>query len=424
MSRAATPFGDLYLLADGVGGHAGGAEAAQMTVDGFAAYLRQHPDLPLRDALQNAALEISDTLRTRAASAGMARGMSSTIALVLVHERHATVAHAGDSRVYLIRNRELEQLTRDHSMSQRLLDDHLLTTEEATLHPGNSVLTQAIGGSTQVKLDISEFDLLPGDALLLCSDGLWGYANQSEMQAIVTSPDLGPGGVADALLSLALRGGGGDNISIQFVRFAGVPKPLKPQFRFGLPSTLVLPLAGAAGGLFIAAIGLGFWNYLHPRQVVHIDATPPLAQPTLPEAPAQPASNVPPRPNRSVVIVFSAEGMPAPAWTTKLNSLDYIQVKHIRASQGCLTGKEPGALVSTPQTVAVARRIGKDLSLPDNTVAEIPRQAANSCAGAGLFILPSRPALVDNLKQKVANLGQGASRKTREPVAPTARKSE
>ncbi len=221
VARAATPHGDLFVISDGSGGNESGSEAAQFTVAGFAEYLNSHPGMELEKALQEAAREINLGLMELDDSTAAARGsgVTSTAVLCVTQGNRVTYAHAGDSRAYLVRGGRLRQLTRDHSVAESLLTIGSLSPAEARQHPDAKMLTRTLGRSADTPLDIGRFELHPSDCLLLCSDGLWGYAPETEIEAVAGDADLSPSSVADALLNLALEGGGGDNISIQFLRF-------------------------------------------------------------------------------------------------------------------------------------------------------------------------------------------------------------
>jgi serine/threonine protein phosphatase PrpC len=261
ISRASTPFGDLFMVADGVGGYEGGAEAAQLTIEGFTTYLNSHGALPLQQALQEAAQLVGDEVVRRGSADPSHHHMASTVVLCVVQGTHVTCAHAGDSRAYLVRHGRMRQLTRDHSVIERLVSQGVLDPVSAREHPDASVLTRVLGkpGAT---LDITELEVEAGDGLLLCSDGLWAYAEETEIEAVVASKSLSAPGVADALLSLALEGGGGDNISIQYLRFEGTA----PRGRAGQPLSRKLA-APALGLVSLMAVGTGalvYWNHLHP----------------------------------------------------------------------------------------------------------------------------------------------------------------
>ncbi|MBA3542023.1 MAG: serine/threonine-protein phosphatase, partial [Deltaproteobacteria bacterium] len=140
-------------------------------------------------------------------------GMGTTaVACLVLDPRKVVIAHVGDSRAYLLRNGRLMALTRDHTIVEELVVRGLLSADEADRHPYKNVLSRNLGAGATCRVDLLELDLQPGDRLLLCSDGLYGYASQEAMQYILGSGDA-PEHVARDLIELALRGGGGDNVS-------------------------------------------------------------------------------------------------------------------------------------------------------------------------------------------------------------------
>ena len=161
--------------------------------------------------------------------------MGSTVVLCVIKGNHAMYGHVGDSRAYLLRDSRLQQLTRDHSLMERMVADGILTPAQAMVHPNANMLTRALGHGTEVSLDIAELVVRPGEALLLCSDGLWGYVGHEKIEAVARSVDLSPEAIADNLLNLAIEAGGGDNISIQFIRFEAVQPTAQRSLVSGLP---------------------------------------------------------------------------------------------------------------------------------------------------------------------------------------------
>lgn len=210
------PLGELFIVADGVGGLSSGAKAAEMAVEGYGKFLRSisrntDPKIALQQATQSANESIGNEILATQQS------MASTVALVLLRPGTAVIGHAGDSRVYLIRDGRMSRLTRDHSIVQKMVDHGIISDAQSRSHPDASVLTRSLG-QRDVELEISETGLISGDALLLCSDGLWGYVDEGEIQAVATSPLLSVEETSDQLLDLALKAGGADNISVIFLR--------------------------------------------------------------------------------------------------------------------------------------------------------------------------------------------------------------
>ena len=210
----ATGLGALFLVADGVGGLKSGALAAEMAADGYSRFLAaadpgMDPALTLREATR----AVNDAICAEAAE----QTMGSTVALVLLRATKAFIGHAGDSRVYLVREGQMSRLTRDHSVVQKMIDHGILTEEQSRTHPDASVLTHSLG-QPNVELELAEMDWAAGDAMLVCSDGLWGYASEDAVRTVACSPTGTADAIADRLLDLAMAAGGGDNISVIFVR--------------------------------------------------------------------------------------------------------------------------------------------------------------------------------------------------------------
>jgi hypothetical protein len=149
------------------------------------------------------------------------------VACMLVDPTHALVAHVGDSRAYLLRGGRLQTLTRDHTIVEELVDRGLLSPDEAERHPYKNVLSRNLGARAETRVDLVELELKPGDRLLLCSDGLYGYASAEGIQYVLGSGDA-PDHVARDLIDLALRGGGGDNVTAIVIK-APQPAPSSTQ---------------------------------------------------------------------------------------------------------------------------------------------------------------------------------------------------
>ena len=216
------PLGDLLIVADGVGGYKGGAVASKMVVESYERSLKAVPKgYSIEQALREAT-EFTNTAILNAAREPDSpyRRMGSTVVLALLEETqdgiNAWIGHVGDSRAYqTTRDGRLLRITNDHSAVQMLLNQNLITPEEAANHPDASVLTRSLGHQPQVEIDVDMVQLEPGDRLLLCSDGLWGYAPHEEIQRIMTDSSLGLQDVASRLLQLALSVGGKDNVGIE-----------------------------------------------------------------------------------------------------------------------------------------------------------------------------------------------------------------
>jgi protein phosphatase len=199
---------DLYVVADGMGGHDAGEVASMMAVQNICRETKERlggltrvtPELlenVLEESFRAANNSIKDT--------------------VMYGNRQALVANVGDSRAYLLRQEILHQITRDHSLVARMVEQNRLTAEEARVHPHSNILLRTVGTERDVDVDIFSVELEPGDAVLMCSDGLWGDVEDSNIQKILnhfSDPRL----ACRELVRAAHHGGGKDNVTVQIVQ--------------------------------------------------------------------------------------------------------------------------------------------------------------------------------------------------------------
>ena len=208
--------GYLFVLADGVGGYAAGDVAAELALQTVhETYFAGPWDGP-GSALRAAFAAANDAILGQARESG-STGMSATAVAVALVGTRVTVTHLGDVRAYLFRGDQAQRLTSDHSWVQERMNAGLLSAEEARVHPYRNAVTRALGSEPVAAPDVRDVDVRPGDALLLCSDGLWGLAEDEEMARIVAG-SAGAEAAARALVDLALARGGEDNISVIVVR--------------------------------------------------------------------------------------------------------------------------------------------------------------------------------------------------------------
>jgi len=260
--RASIPLGELLIVADGMGGYQGGATASRIAVETFLEYLGSRPpDYPPEQAIREASASANTNIATAANSPGsLYRQMGSTVVLALLTQdasgTRAWIAHVGDSRAYLARAGQLNRITNDHSAVQALLSQNLITPEQARHHPDASALTRSLGHQPEVEIDIEMVPLQDGDSLLLCSDGLWGFVPEQEMEAAAANLELTVEMAAQTLLDLALAAGGHDNIGLAMARMSKAPPAVKkPRRRF----LAIL----AASLLVIAGLGVLAWFAMH-----------------------------------------------------------------------------------------------------------------------------------------------------------------
>jgi len=200
----------LLAVADGMGGMAAGEVASNIVVGALAPLDEDVSSNDLVDALRGAISQANQQLRDAVESNPALEGMGTTLTAMMFSGNRLALVHVGDSRAYVMREGELTQITRDDTYVQMLVDEGRITADEATTHPQRSLLTRALDGR-DVDPDFSVREARPGDRYLLCSDGLSGVVSPETIAEALLLPD--PREAADRLISLALRGGGPDNIT-------------------------------------------------------------------------------------------------------------------------------------------------------------------------------------------------------------------
>jgi len=221
----ARSHGWLFVLADGVGGHERGEVASRLAVEclleGFRESRAGEPHTTLLPRLaQKANLRVYEAGRT--ASPGGARMATTLVACALRYDR-AVITHVGDSRCYLIRRGRATLLTRDHTVANEHLRMGLISAGESAQSSNRHLLLRSLGHDLFVNVDVNQAQVVPGDSLLLCCDGLHGAVEPSDMARIVTqNRDLRD--AAQQLVALANERDGSDNISVQVVRIKSVER--------------------------------------------------------------------------------------------------------------------------------------------------------------------------------------------------------
>jgi PPM family protein phosphatase len=245
----------LLAIADGMGGHAAGEVASAVAISAIAPL--DNKDLTdseeMLDALAAAVAAARDTLHDMSVSDPAVEGMGTTLTALLWADAEVAVCHIGDSRAYLLRDHDLYQITRDHTLIQSLVDEGRLSPAAAANHPQRSLIMRALQGSTEAEPDLAIHEAMLGDRYLLCSDGLTDVVSDEEVHHLLST-------VADAdeavnqLINLAIRNGGPDNITCIVADVIDESSPIPP--------TRKAELAGAAANgdartLLRAATGHG-----------------------------------------------------------------------------------------------------------------------------------------------------------------------
>lgn len=218
-----TPHGYLFVVADGMGGHAGGATASQMAVNHIKRAMREVDIVDPNQALEYSVRYANQQIWRKSQVRPDLRGMGSTVVTLLLSGDMAWLAHVGDSRIYLLRGNKMMQLTKDHTMVQRLLDEGLLDEEAARHHPTSHVLSRSLGGLQDVYVELFEAPIRVqrGDIFLMCSDGLTGMLYDEEIATVLM--DFEPHDAARVLVDEANARGGHDNTTISIVRIDEAP---------------------------------------------------------------------------------------------------------------------------------------------------------------------------------------------------------
>lgn len=203
--------GHMLVVADGMGGHAAGELASATTVAMFAELDREPPGEQVLAALADAVDHAHEELSRVIGGAPDFAGMGTTVTALSWEGDRVALAHVGDSRAYLLRDRQLNQLTKDHTYVQTLVDSGRITPAEAAVHEKRNLLVKALDGVHHVEPDLSMREVKAGDRFLLCSDGLSGVLTDAEIQQLLSAGD--PTGAVTALVEKALEAGAPDNVT-------------------------------------------------------------------------------------------------------------------------------------------------------------------------------------------------------------------
>lgn len=210
----------IFIVADGMGGHAAGEIASEMAVQTVTRELADVTDLTRPDAPTRVSESLRLANRTvyqRTVSEVEKQGMGTTASAMLLSDKKYIIGHVGDSRVYLCRDGRLEQLTRDHSLVQEQVDAGLITPEQARRHPQANVITRCIGMASEIEPDVIVGDAKIGDVYLLASDGLTGMVDDRRISQLLLSKASAER-IVIALIADANNNGGIDNITAIVVK--------------------------------------------------------------------------------------------------------------------------------------------------------------------------------------------------------------
>lgn len=242
--------GCLYLVADGMGREGNGAVASQLAVKRVLETYYADPSPDPRESLHRAIQIANAEIIQQAAANPAYQGMGTTLTAVVIRGNALLAANVGDSRAYLVRGSAAHQLTLDHSWVAEEVRAGCLTPTQAQTHPQRRLVTRSLGAKPDEQVDFFQQTLQPGDAIVLCTDGLSDVVSDGEIaRAVAAQP---PQTAADQLVTLANQRGGPDNVTVVVVQIGGKPAAV-PAGPLGEKSTVALLVAGA-GGLAIVLL--------------------------------------------------------------------------------------------------------------------------------------------------------------------------
>jgi PPM family protein phosphatase len=219
----------LFAVADGMGGHAAGEVASRLAVETIQTFIAEtagadknrtwpfpfEPAISLEGNRLKAAFRLANRQIANAmADSADLRGMATTASAVLTGKSSACLGHVGDSRIYVLRNGALQQITEDHSWVEEQVRAGTMTATAARQHPWRNVVTRALSGGGDPEIDTVEIAPQPGERFLLCSDGLSGVVSHDTIALVLGSNEGGLEGVCERLVAAANEGGGPDNITV------------------------------------------------------------------------------------------------------------------------------------------------------------------------------------------------------------------
>ena len=246
----------LFAVADGMGGHAAGEVASEIAVQVLTEQAPKHPDA---EALGRAVEAANREVITAAHDGRGREGMGTTMTAAMLEGERLVIAQVGDSRAYLLHQGKLQQLTRDHSLMQDMIDAGQLTPEEARVHPNRSIITRALGSNPHTQPDLFEINVETGDRLLLCSDGLSSMIEDSQIEQVMDqTPD--PQRCAARLVNEAVAAGGFDNITVIVVDVTGFAEQRRKKVALKTKVSVAVVLLLLAAIVGAAAYALHYWT--------------------------------------------------------------------------------------------------------------------------------------------------------------------
>jgi serine/threonine protein phosphatase PrpC len=280
----------LYIVADGMGGHAAGEVASSIAVNTIGSVFRKNLDGSTIERIDRAIQAANESILETGQNSGR-QGMGSTVVCAVIEGRRLIAAHAGDSRLYRVRQEVIERLTHDHSWVQAQVDSGFLTQEVADTLESKNIITRALGLDHQVKVDINEFTVESGDRYIMCTDGLSGLVKDPELAQVATT--FTPQEACGHLIELANERGGPDNVTAIVIEItqddAADARPSRAERAAALPENLRTTSSHPEAGLPAKE-----WSGQLPPQTTMLQIPRMVATASTPEPPpAAPAAPSP-----------------------------------------------------------------------------------------------------------------------------------
>jgi protein phosphatase len=251
----------VFVVCDGMGGHVGGQVASQTAIAAIKEFMLNHVFTDPREAINNAIIAANDAIIKRARAQPDLNGMGSTcVMLVVTSDGKVFYGHVGDSRIYIVANHQITQLTKYHSFVQTLVDSGQISKDQAEHHPRKNEITNALGLPDMQPPTLCNEPIEPeaGNCFVLCSDGLSGMVDDSHIERLVSKHEINIQQRAEKLVQMANESGGKDNITVELVEFAVSTvvahkqnkKHPKRLIFFGGLILIILVILGACFGLY------------------------------------------------------------------------------------------------------------------------------------------------------------------------------
>lgn len=248
----------LFVVCDGMGGRAAGEVASRIAVDTIGEEAPEHAD----DVALGAAVEAANAAVLDGAQSGQGKpGMGCTATCAIIEKNRMSVAHVGDSRIYLLHHGTLVRVTHDHSYVEELVDAGEITADEARVHPSRSIITRALGSDPDMYADHFTLNVSSGDRVIICSDGLSSMVPDKEIESLAVSCATAQS-AADTLVSAALTAGGHDNVTVVVIDVTedGIAEEHRRRRRHGIVSWVcVLAAALVITGVVMGVVVSNSW---------------------------------------------------------------------------------------------------------------------------------------------------------------------